>query len=181
MSHVISHRIRLPRFRSFEERLGIVGFALMLLFAASQGAFGHDYKAGSLVIDHPWSRAVPEGGQVAGGYMVIRNEGEEADRLIAVRSDIAGRVEIHEMKVDDKGVMTMRPLADGVEVPPGGEVALAPGGYHVMFMQLSERPTEGRKFPGVLVFEKAGEVPVEFAVKEMGGKPDGEAHRGHGG
>lgn len=174
------HSIRRPRLRSFRERLGIVGFTLMLLFAVGQSAFAHDFKAGSLVIDHPWSRAVPEGGKVAGGYMTIRNEGVEADRLVSVRSGIAERVEIHEMKVDDKGVMTMRPLADGIELPAGGEVALAPGGYHVMFMQLSKRPAEGERFAGTLVFEKAGEVVVEFAVEAMGGgKPEHDAHQGH--
>ncbi|MCV0395532.1 MAG: copper chaperone PCu(A)C [Rhizobiaceae bacterium] len=180
MFHTSSHPLRLPRFRSFEERLGIVGFTLMLLFAVSQGAFAHDFKVGSLVIDHPWSRAVPEGGKVAGGYMTIRNEGSDDDRLIEIRSGIAGKAEIHEMKVDDKGVMTMRPLADGIEVPAGGEVALAPGGQHVMFMQLSERPAVGERFAATLVFEKAGEVEVEFAVEAMGGgKPDHGSHDGH--
>ena len=51
--------------------------------------------------------------------------------LIDSLADIAARVEIHEMKVDDKGVMTMRPLDGGVEIPPGAEVKLAPGGTHL--------------------------------------------------
>lgn len=171
-------------FRSFEARIFITGFSLMLLFALVQPLFAHEFKAGDLEIGHPWSRATPEGAKVAAGYFKISNSGAEADRLVAVTGEIAGRTEIHEMAVDADGVMTMRPLAGGVEIPAGGAVTLEPGGIHVMFMDLKQGPKEGERFKGTLTFEKAGSVDVEFAVEAMGGhgsQDAGDSHESHGG
>ncbi len=170
----------LIRFRSVEERIGIVCLTLAILFATSQSLLAHDYKIADIRVDHPWSRATPDGARVAAGYLVVANDGAEADRLIAVTAEIAGRAEIHEMTVDAKGVMTMRPVG-GVEVPAGGEVALEPGGYHIMFMDLQQAPKEGERFAGTLTFEKAGTVDIEFAVDAMGGGSAHDAHGGHGG
>lgn len=168
----------LSRFRSFEERLGITTFALALVVAASQPLWAHEFRAGDLMIDHPWSRATPEGARVAAGYVVIRNAGSSPDRLLAATGEIAGTTEIHEMAVDANGVMTMRPVTAGIEIPAGGEVKLEPGSYHIMFMDLNRGAKEGEKFKGTLTFEKAGAVDVEFAVDAMGGEA---RHDDHGG
>ena len=66
------------------------------------------------------------------------------------------------------GVMTMRPVAGGLEIPAGGKVALAPGGYHLMFFGLKRQPKQGEKFSATLTFEKAGTVTVDFAVEGIG-------------
>ena len=159
----------LPRFRSFEERLGVIAFALMLLFAMSQTLFAHEFRLGDLEIKHPWSRATPEGAKVAAGYLVVINHGAADDRLVSVTAEISGKAQIHEMAVDAAGVMTMRPVEGGVAIPVGGEVKLEPGTFHIMFMDLKRQPKKGEKFPGTLTFEKAGTVNVEFAVDAIGG------------
>jgi len=164
------------RFRLFE-RVGIAGFALMLLFVPGQPLWAHDFKVGDIEIDHPWSRATPEGARVAAGYVVIRNHGAAADRLVSATGEIAGRTEIHEMAVDAQGVMTMRPLGNGLEIPAGGAVELKPGSFHLMFLDLQRGAKEGEAFKGMLTFEKAGSVEVEYAVEAMGGQP---GHDGHG-
>ncbi len=176
--------------RSVEERLGVLFLTLAMLFAMTHSLLAHEYEAGDLEIVHPWSRETPEGARVAAGYLQIVNSGSEADRLVSVSAEIAGRTEIHEMTVNSAGVMTMRPV-ESIEIPAGGEVELAPGGLHIMFMDLSETPREGVKFAGSLTFEKAGTVEVEFAVDAMGGAEhdhgaasgSGEegGHAGHGG
>ena len=168
------------RFRSIEERVGIAGFAFALLFVMGHALSAHEFEAGTIAIDHPWSREAPEGAKVAAGYVVLRNAGSEPDRLLSATGEIAGRTEIHEMAVDDKGVMTMRPV-DGVEVPAGGEAALKPGSYHIMFFELERLPKKGESFAGTLTFEKAGTVEVEFAVEAMGGGHGGHGHAGEGG
>lgn len=166
-------------FRSIEERLGIVAFAFMLSFVMVHSLWAHEFTAGSIEIDHPWSRATPEGAKVAAGYMVIRNKGGEPDRLVGVSADISERAEIHEMSVDANGVMTMRPVEGGVEVPAGGTAELKPGSFHIMFLDLKRGAKAGEKFAGTLTFEKAGAVPVEFAVDAMSGGSSG-AHGNHG-
>ena len=67
-----------PLFRSFEERLGIAVFAVMLLFASTHALLAHGFKAGELEIGHPWSRATPAGAKVAAGYLTVKNNGSEA-------------------------------------------------------------------------------------------------------
>src|SRR5687767_10248181 len=91
------------------------------------------FKAGSLTIEAPWSRATPGGARVAGGFMKITNHGKESDRLIGGRLPNAGRFEIHE-STEVGGVMRMRPLTQGLEIKPGETVELKPGGHHLMFM-----------------------------------------------
>lgn len=154
--------------------------ALVALCAfAANVATAHEYKAGSIEIGHPWSRATPAGANVAAGYLTLKNEGAEPDRLVAVTAEIAGKGEIHEMRVSAEGVMTMRPVAEGIAIPPGGEVDLKPGAFHLMFTGLTAPAVEGKKFKGTLRFEKAGTVEVEYAVEGIGGDP--HAAMKHGG
>src|SRR5205809_235027 len=104
--------------------LGRSLFALALLLAGSPAAFAADVKAGDLVITQPWSRATPGGAKTGAGYLTIENKGGAPDRLVAVSGDVAGRIEVHEMAVNN-GVMTMRPLEKGLVIEPGKTVALA--------------------------------------------------------
>jgi len=145
-------------------------------------AFAHDFSKGSLRVEHPWSRATPKGASVGAGYLVIENRGSAADRFLSVKvsPEIAERTEIHEMAVTD-GVMRMRPLAKGVELAPGKTVKFEPGGLHVMFMNLKRPLEKGQRIKATLVFEKAGEIEVEFAVEAMGGSSGGGSGKGYHG
>lgn len=60
--------------------------------------------------------------------------------------------------------MEMKELTDGLVIPAGGSVELKPGSFHIMFMDLKERPVEGTAFEGTLTFEKAGTVNVTYEV-----------------
>ncbi|WP_170971306.1 MULTISPECIES: copper chaperone PCu(A)C [Mesorhizobium] len=164
--------------RLTQQIFGVVAVTAMLLFVAVQELSAHEYKAGTINIHHPWSRATPAGAKVAVGYLTLKNEGSEADRLVSVEAEIAPKGEIHEMSVDSNGVMTMRGLPDGVEIPAGASVELKPGGYHLMFMGITQPVKEGTRFKGSLTFEKAGKVDVEFAVEAMGETMDHNAHGG---
>ena len=140
---------------------------LLLAFVAGS-ASAHDYKLGSLVIDHPWSRATPKGAPVAGGYMKITNNGTTPDRLTGGTTDAAKRFEIHQMSMDG-GVMKMRELTNGLEIPPGATVELKPSSYHVMMMNLARPFVKGERVKASLTFEKAGKIDIEFAVEAAGG------------
>ncbi len=135
-------------------------------------ARAEDIKAGDLVITQPWSRATPNGAKVAGGYLTIENKGSSADRLVGGAGEIAGKVEVHEMAMKD-GVMTMRPLEKGLEIEPGKTVKLAPGGYHLMMLDLKGPLKQGDKVPVTLEFEKAGKVTLSLDVAGMGAQAHG--------
>jgi len=155
-------------------------YLVAALFALQASAVhAEDYKVGSLVIHQPWSRATPKNAPVAGGYLKITNTGTAPDRLVGGSADGAKRFEIHEMKMDG-GVMKMRELKDGLEIPPGATVELKPGSYHIMMMNLSRPLAKGDKVKGSLAFEKAGKVDVEFAVEGIGGSPAGMKMNEHG-
>ena len=154
-----------------------ISLAALLAAALAGQALAADVAVGNLVLGDPHARATPPNAPVSAGYMVIRNSGADADRLVGGSADFAGKVEIHEMAMDG-GVMKMRPVEGGLEIPAGGEVVLKPGGYHVMFMQLGEQLKEGETVKGKLVFEKAGEVEVEFPVRKIEGMGHGQMKHG---
>jgi copper(I)-binding protein len=133
-------------------------------------AWAQDYKVGSLEISQPWTRATPPTAKAGGGFVTITNKGTTPDRLIAARSTVSDKVEIHEMKMDGN-VMRMRELDKGLEIPPGATVTLKPGGLHIMFMELKAPFANDTKVPVTLVFEKAGSVDVELLVQAMGAQP----------
>jgi copper(I)-binding protein len=156
-------------------------FAAAALAATLFTAFARaeDVKAGDLVITQAWSRATPNGAKIAGGYLTIENKGSAPDRLVGGSGDIAGKVEVHEMATKD-GVMTMRPLDQGLTIEPGKTVKLAPGGYHLMMFDLKGQLKQGDKVPVTLEFEKAGKVRLSLDVQGVGAQaPATGDHSGH--
>lgn len=161
-------------FGGLEARLGAIALAAGLAVFAASPAPAHEAAAGDIHIEHPWARATPGGAKVAGAFAAIENGGATPDRLVGATAEVAGKVEIHEMAVKD-GIMTMRPVADGLDVPAHGAVALKPGSYHLMLMQLKAPLEAGTSFAGTLVFERAGTVPVRFEVAPIGAMSAGHA------
>ena len=137
--------------------------ALTLLTAP---ALAQEFKAGDIAIDKAWSRATPKGAESGAGYLTIHNNGATPDKLTGGSADFAA-VEVHEMKTEN-GVMQMRELKDGLNIPAHGAVRLAPGGYHIMFTHLTKPLVKGEKVTATLTFEHAGPVAVEFPVQAVG-------------
>ena len=138
-----------------------------------------DVTVGGLTISGAFARATLPNAPVGGGFLTIVNSGSEADRLIAAATPVAGEVQLHEMKMDGD-VMKMAQLPDGIEIPAGATVTLAPGGLHLMFMQLKEPLVEGTRVPVTLTFEKAGTVEVEVEIGGIAAKEPAMDHSMHG-
>lgn len=153
-----------------------MALALFTLFF-STSVLAHDYTLGSLSIDHPWARATAPGAPVGGGFMSISNTGDQPDRLLGGSADFASEVQIHESSTAD-GMMRMRHLPEGLVVPEGGNLVLKSGSYHLMFVGLQRRLVEGERETVTLMFERAGEIEVEFSVAgpgERGPHQEGDA------
>src|SRR6266481_2548721 len=142
----------------------LLPLALAVLCDAT--AVARDYKLGALEIAQPWARATPPSAPAGGGFLKITNTGATSDRLVSVSSPAAERVQVHEMKMDGN-VMRMREVEKGLEIPAGGSVTLAPGGFHLMMMGLKAPLKQGTSVPVTLVFEKAGKIDVELTVEAM--------------
>jgi periplasmic copper chaperone A len=147
----------------------LLGLTLLLPTLLVQA---HEYDAGQLHIDHPWSREMPPVAPTAAAYFVIHNKGSEADRLLGASTPVAGKAELHE-HVHADGVMKMQQVQD-VVIPAGGEVKFEPMGYHVMLFELKQQAKDGERFPLTLTFEKAGKVEVQVAVQKEA--PAGHEH-----
>jgi periplasmic copper chaperone A len=151
----------------------------VLLLALGGAAQAHDYAAGPLTIGHPWSRATPNGAKVAGGYLTVTNTGTEPDRLTGAAFGQAGRAELHSMSTEN-GVMKMAPVEGGLAIKPGETLTLAPGGYHLMFLDLKAPLKQGDAVAGSLTFEKTGTVPVSFEVEAIAARAPGGEAKNHG-
>ena len=137
---------------------------LLLLVLSAQVAIAAP-PAGSLQIVKPWSRATAPGATVGVAYLEIVNSGKQ-DTLVRVESTAARRVEMHSMATVG-GVMQMRELSS-VDVPAHGRVRFEPGGLHVMLIDLEHPLKKGERIPLTLVFQRAGRVPAEAIVQDLG-------------
>lgn len=137
-------------------------------------ALAHDYSAGPLNIAHPVVPETPPPARTAAGYLSITNNGDEADALVAIQSDLPS-TSIHRSEILN-GVATMSPVAR-LEIAAGETVTLEPGGLHVMFMGLEAPFAAEERIPATLVFERAGPVEVVFHVEtRSGGTDQGHNH-----
>ncbi len=127
--------------------------------------FGDDFKLGDIEIVDPFSRALPPTSVNGAAYLVLINRGHKSDQLIRVISPISERAEFHTHTMED-GTMKMRQL-HSVELPPHETVVFAPGGHHVMLIDLVNPLKEGDRFPMTLQFENSGVVTVEVIVKAI--------------
>lgn len=152
--------------------------AAALVLSLSLPALADDAPAvrvGSLTILAPWARATPGGAEVAATYFTIRNDGDAPDRLIDLSSPVADHASVHEMATKD-GVMTMRGVTEGLEIPGHGTVTLKPGGYHVMLEHLKQPLKRGMHFTVALRFARAGTADIDVPVAGVGAQgPDAPA------
>jgi len=154
--------------------------ALALLGASiATPAHAHDFRAGQLVIDHPYATPSLAGTPNGAAYLRgIRNRGTAPDRLVAASTPVAERVELHEMSTEGD-VMRMREVP-AIDLPAGQEVQLRHGQrYHLMLINLRQPLKVGDRFDLTLKFEKAGETTVKAWVQQprVGSSPAG--HEGH--
>ena len=114
-----------------------------------------------------WGRSSPMVVDAGAFYVVLKNTGTAADKLIGVKSDACGMIELHETVDKGGGMMEMQPIAgQAIEIPAGGTVELKPGGMHVMCMMKKSEFKAGDKYPVTLVFEKSGEMKLEAVIKD---------------
>ncbi len=131
----------------------------------------------TITVGDPYALASSPAAKAGAAFMTLTNEGPEDDRLIAVASDAAQRVELHTTVADDGGVMRMTRIEDGIPVPAGGMAELKRGGDHVMFMGLTRPFLDGETLAVTLTFEKAGDIAVEIPV-DLEHQPEAGGHGG---
>lgn len=107
--------------------------------------------------------ALPPGVRAGAAYLRIRNAGERDTALVAAASAVAAAVELH-THVNDGGVLRMRQVSE-IVVPAGKEVALRPGGDHVMLIDLKAPLVAGEMLALTLSFADGSSLTVDAVVR----------------
>ena len=136
---------------------------LALGFIAACSAQGAPAGA-ALTVKNAWIRTPPPGAPTAAGYATITNRGIASDRLTGAYSGAAASVGLHEMEMTG-GMMRMRPVPGGVAIGASASVSLAPNGRHLMLTGLKHPLKAGEHVRVVLQFQRAGEIPADFVVR----------------
>ena len=148
-----------------------------------------------VTIEGQWARNSPMVAGNAAAYMTVTAKADDALIGASVASTVAERVELHEttqmetssssmeassssmmssstsmassstsMDGSTPAVMTMVPV-DQIDLPAGEAVALKPGGYHVMLINLPQSLETGTSFDLTLDFENAADMTVNVTVR----------------
>lgn len=154
-------------------RPGRSRLALVVLIAAGCAVAAGEARAQPVTVRDAWVRAPAPGQKVAGAYMELVARTPQA--LTGVASAAAARAELHSMSMEG-GIMRMRPVAR-IELPAGKAVKLAPGGLHIMLVDLRQPLKPGEKVPLTLTVERAGAasrsiLTIEAEVRDAGSATD---------
>lgn len=150
--------------------MSVLMVALLALLGLA--ACGSAAEGPQIEVEGAWARPSPKMAGAGAAYMVLKNRGNEADKLLSGRTPAAEVVELHESFMDENDVMKMRPVEGGhIEVPAGGQAELKPGGLHIMLIKLAEPLEMGATIPMTLSFEKSGDMEINVVVSD---EPVGE-------
>ncbi len=137
-------------------------FKTLFTTTALAGSVLVSVAAQGITVKDAWVRTSVPGQMATGAFMKIT--ARENSRLVALTIPVAGVVEVHEMKMDD-GIMKMRAVEGGLDLPAGKTVELKPGGYHVMLMDLKAALPKDSMVPLTLVFKDARGVEHKVELK----------------
>ena len=133
--------------------------ALVLASASAQA---------QIKVENSWVRGAVPGQLATGAFLDITSSRDAA--LIKAESPVAATVEVHAMEMKNN-VMTMREVPK-VDLPAGKQVRLAPGGFHIMLMDLKQPMRNGEMVPLRLTIEypdkKRETVEVKAQVRGLG-------------
>lgn len=150
----------------------LAAVAATVALALPIAAAAHD---GVRIVD-PYARLSAKSGAV---FFKMENHAMEDDRLIAARTDLAQKAELHTHIDDGNGVMQMREIEGGIPIVGMEQHSLVRGGDHVMLMGLARSLQDGDTFTLILTFERTGDVTVEVPVdndRMPAVQPDGNMH-----
>lgn len=140
----------------------LLGMMMTAIVPAPAG--GHESPIAAM---NAWVRATPPGATVTAAYLMLRNRGGHADRLVKVSTKSVRAVEIHKV-VEKGGTSHMQPVQGGVSISAGGTVRFEPGGYHIMLIGLEKPVKPGDRLELLLTFEKHPPLRIVAVAKKSG-------------
>ena len=146
--------------------------------AQTAGTEKTDENAVGVVISDQWAKAADTG--MTGVFGTLKNAGATEATVVSAASPSAGRVELHEV-VGQPGSTVMQPKKDGFAIPAGGTHILAPGGDHLMLMDLKAPLKPGSEIEVTLTFADGATLPFTAQVRDFAGAGENYQPSGHAG
>lgn len=134
-------------------------------------------SAAGLEVSDPWVRAVPPGQPNSAVFMELRNTSDAPRALVEAHSPVAETVELH-THVAENGMMRMRRI-ERMEVAPGENLELAPGGLHVMLIGLKSQLVPGGEVELKLIDDQGDAIAVSAPVRALLTPPMPMQHMHH--
>ncbi|NMD95607.1 copper chaperone PCu(A)C [Rhodococcus sp. BL-253-APC-6A1W] len=139
--------------------------------------------AEALTVSDAWVKAADAG--MTGAFAELSNTADTDLHVVAVSSPSASRTELHEMAPDGGSAMVMREMADGLVIGAGSTHSLAPGGDHLMLMDIVEPIRPGSDVTFSLEFEDGSVKDFTAQVRDFAGAQEeyepATTGAGHGG
>jgi periplasmic copper chaperone A len=119
-----------------------------------------------LRIDDAYVRLAATPKNPAAAYFMVVG-GPKTDRLLDVSSPVVIKTEMHE-SMSSGGMMSMKPIEGGIEIPAGGAVEFKPGGKHVMMYNVNPGIVPPRTLQMIFTFASGERITVDAKVKRAG-------------
>ncbi len=146
-------------FSKVPHAIGAFAFALAVVAAPAHA---------QVKVEKPWVRGAVPGQLATGAFLDITSVKDAA--LVKAESPVAATVEVHAMEMKNN-LMTMREVPK-IDLPAGKQVRLAPGGFHIMLMDLKQPVKNGETVPIRLTIEypdkKRETIDVRAQVRGLG-------------
>ncbi|SUE16070.1 lipoprotein [Rhodococcus gordoniae] len=157
--------------------------ATSLLAAACGSDTGTTDSAEAVVVSEAWVKASDTG--MTGAFAEIENTGSSDVHIVGASSPASATTELHEMVSSGGASMVMQEMGDGLVIPADTVHSLAPGGDHLMLMDLVEPLRPGSTVTFTLEFADGSSEEFTAQVRDFAGAQeeyvpshDGAAHDG---
>jgi len=118
-----------------------------------------------IITSDAYVRAVPVGFENTAVFVKITNRNNGDVYLTKASSSVADAVELHN-HVNNDGAMMMRQV-DKIKLGGTQTVELAPGGYHIMLINLKQDLEVGESVEVELSFSDGTKIDLEAPVKKV--------------
>jgi periplasmic copper chaperone A len=145
-------------------------FAILALLAATSPASADT----ELQVSEPWIREAPPTSRVLAGYLTLVNTSDNIITVTAISSPDFENAEIHRTVIED-GVARMLPVKQ-LEVPANGQLALEPGGHHLMLFDPRRPLTEGETVTLVIQRNNGEQITTSAPVIRKTGEDHSHHH-----
>lgn len=114
-----------------------------------------------------WVKAADSG--MTAGFGQLRNDGDTDLTVVSATDEATATMELHETVANESGQMVMREIEGGFVIPAGGSIELAPGGNHLMFMDVTSPLHAGEETTITLTFADDSTAEITAPIKEFSG------------